>query len=262
MRFTQFAAIPATGRLAIVAVLMLFSVRVSVAQITIAAIHGTVTDPSGAVVPGAKVTALNTATGISTNTTSDHAGYFIFPSLQVGGPYTVTVSATGFANFVASGLTLNVNDNREVLAALKVGQGQQSIEVTATAVQVETSNTQLQQIFTASQLESIPLGSRDVAGMQKFEAGVVESSDRFGTYSSNGNQTPQNEFLLDGVDINDAALQQEALAVNPDAIQEVNVVTSTMNPEFSRNSGAVINEVRHQHLAWQRLRVLSRHLHE
>ncbi len=212
-------------------------------QVTTAAIHGTVTDPSGAVVPNAKIEALDRATGISTETTSDKSGYFIFPSLHVGGPYTVTVSANGFESYVANGLTLNVNDNREIKASLEVGGTAQTVEVTANALQVETSNTQLQQIITASQLESIPLEGRDAGGLQKFEPGVVESSDRFGTYSSNGNQTAQNDFIVDGTDIDDASLQDEGLAVNPDALQEENIVTSTMNPEFSRNSGAIINEV-------------------
>ena len=212
-------------------------------QITTAAIHGTVTDPSGAVVPDAKVTALNTATAISTETTSNKSGYFIFPELQVGGPYTVTVSAAGFENFVASGLILNVNDNREVLAGLKVGGATQTVQVTATALQVETSNTQLEQMITSSQLESIPMQGRDAAGLQKFEAGVVESSDDFGTYSTNGSQTPQNDVILNGADINDVALQSEGIEVNPDALQEENIVASTMNPEFSRNSGAIVNEV-------------------
>jgi hypothetical protein len=226
-----------------VSLLLLLAAREMLSQVTVAAIHGTVTDPTGAVIPSAKITALNTATGIATETTADQAGYFIFPSLQVGGPYTVKVSAPGFAGFVTSGLTLNVNDNREVLAALKVQGTEQSVEVTATALQVETSNTQLEQIVTASQLESVPLEGRDPAGMQKFATGVVESSDRFGTYSSNGNQTQQNDFILDGTDINDAPLQAEGLPVNPDALQEENVVTSTMNPEFARNSGAIVNEV-------------------
>ncbi len=212
-------------------------------QVTAAAIHGTVTDPSAAVIPDAKVTALNTATGISTDTTSNKSGYFIFPELQVGGPYTVSVSASGFESFVATGLTLNVNDNREVLATLKVGSTAQTVQVTATALQVETSNTQLQQIITASQIESIPMEGRDAAGLQKFEAGVVESSDRFGSYSTNGSQTPQNDVILDGADINDGALQSEGIEVNPDALEEENIVASTMNPEFSRNSGAIINEV-------------------
>ena len=217
--------------------------RSVLAQVTNAAIHGTVTDPSAAVVPNAQVTALNTATGISTTTTSDKNGYFIFPELQVGGPYTVSISAAGFENFVATGLMLNVNDNREVQAKLKVGGTAQTVEVTASAVQVETSNTQLQQIVSDTQLEYIPLEGRDPGGMQKFQAGSVESSDRFGNYSSNGNQTPQNDYLLNGTDINDGPLQNEGLFVNPDALAEENIVTSTMNPEFARNSGAIINQV-------------------
>jgi hypothetical protein len=224
-------------------ILLLLAGREVYSQVTVAAIHGTVTDPSGAVVPGARINVRNASTGIQTETTADQDGYFLFPALQIGGPYSVTVSAPGFVAFVASGLTLNVNDNREVMATLRVQGTAQSVEVTATALQVETSNTQLQQIVTASQLEGIPLEGRDPAGMQKFEAGVVESSDRFGSYSSNGNQTQQNDFILDGTDINDAPLQSEGLPINPDALAEENIVTSTMNPEFARNSGAIVNEI-------------------
>lgn len=110
LKFTLFA---------IAAVLMLAGIPVAFSQVSVAAIRGTVTDPSGAVAPNAKAAAPNTATGIRAETVSNHAGYFIFPSLQVGGPYTVTASAAGSVNFVASRLTLNTNHNREVLAALK-----------------------------------------------------------------------------------------------------------------------------------------------
>jgi len=210
---------------------------------TYAAVHGTVTDALGAVVPNATVTVLNTATGIKAAAQSDKSGYYIFPQLQVGGPYTVTVAAPGFQNFVSTGLILNVNDNREVEAKLAVGATSQTVEVSATAVQVETSNTQLQQVATAEQIEQVPLEGRDASGLQKLMPGVVESSDRFGTSSSNGSQTPQNNYLLNGVDDNDGPLQSEGLVVNPDALQEQNIVTSTINPEFARNSGAVINQV-------------------
>jgi hypothetical protein len=244
MRIQRFhSAMLALTLLVLVGSLAFVVTPAAVGQITAAAIHGTVTDPSGAVLPDATVTALNTSTGISTETTSNKSGYFLFPELQVGGPYSVTVSASGFENFVATGLTLNVNDNREVLATMKVGGTAATVQVTATALQVETSNTQLQQIITSDQLESIPMEGRDAAGLQKFEAGSVESSDRFGTYSSNGSQTPQNDVVLDGADNNDGPLQDEGIIVNPDALQEENIVTSTMNPEFSRNSGAVVNEV-------------------
>jgi hypothetical protein len=213
------------------------------AQITYSAIHGTVTDSTGALLPSANVTVLNTSTGIKTTATADKAGYYILPQLQVGGPYTVTITAAGFQTFSQTGLTLTVNQNRDVDAKLQVGSAGQTVEVSANQLQVETSNTQLEQVATAEQLEEIPLEGRDPAGLQKLEPGVVESSDRFGTFSSNGNQTAQNSYLVNGIDINDPALESEGIQVNPDALQEENIVTSTMNPEFARNSGATVNQI-------------------
>jgi hypothetical protein len=213
------------------------------AQVTQSSIHGTVTDTTGAAIPGAKVTALNTSTGIAVEQTTNNSGYYLFSSLQPGGPYTVIVEAPGFDKFESKGITLIVNANWDADAKLRVGSNQQSVTVEASALQVETSNTQLEQVATADQLEGIPLEGRDPAGLQKLQAGVVESSDRFGSYSSNGNQTAQNSFLLNGTDINDGPLQSEGIEVNPDALYEENIVTSTMNPEFARNSGSTINQI-------------------
>jgi hypothetical protein len=226
----------------VLALCVAFTSRLA-AQAVYSSVHGTVTDSTGAAVPNATVSVLNTSTGITTTGHSDKSGYYIFPQLQPGGPYTVKVNAPGFGAFAQAGLTLNVNDNRDVDAHLQVGAQTTTIEVSAAAVQVETSNTQLEQIVTSDQLEQIPLEGRDPAGLQKLEPGVVESSDRFGTYSSNGNQTPQNSFLVNGIDINDPALQSEGIQVNPDALAEENIVTSTMNPEFARNSGATVNQI-------------------
>ena len=78
--------------------------RNSLAQVTTAAIHGTVTDPAGAVIPNAEITVLNTSTGISNKTRSDDRGYFKFSQLQIGGPYTITVESQGFASFAAKGI--------------------------------------------------------------------------------------------------------------------------------------------------------------
>jgi hypothetical protein len=213
------------------------------AQNVYAAIHGTVTDTSGAVVPNASVTVVNTSTNIAKRATSDNKGYYTFPQLQVGGPYTVTITATGFQTFTQKGLTLNVDDNRDVDAKLEVGSGTTTVQVSATALQVETSDTELKQVMTADQLEEIPLEGRDPAGLQKLEPGVVESSDRFGSFSTDGSQTPQNSYLLNGVDINDGPLQNEGIQINPDALEEESVIVSTLNPEFARNSGATVNEV-------------------
>src|ERR1700679_712196 len=84
---------------ATVAILPNVGTRSAYAQVTVSQIHGTVTDASDAVVPGAKVTALNTATGIAVVATTDHSGYYLFSSLQPGGPYTITVEAAGFNSF-------------------------------------------------------------------------------------------------------------------------------------------------------------------
>lgn len=215
---------------------------IALAQVTFATLHGTVTDTSGAVVGSATVTALNTTNGISTTANTDAKGYYIFPQLQIGGPYTITVEGAGFQKFQSSGLMLNLNDNREIDAALKIGATTEVIQVEAAAVQVETSDTQLKQVVSASTIEELPLLGRDASGLQKLAVGSMESSDRFGNSSANGSQTTNNSYLLDGTDINDGPLQNEGLTINPDALSEENIVTSTLNPEFARNSGAIINQ--------------------
>ena len=229
--------------LSILLLLVLFGIQSRArAQATYAIVHGTVTDASGAVVPNATVTALNTSTGIKTTVTSDNQGYYTLPQLQIGGPYTITVDASGFQEFQSSGLMLHLNDNREVSARLQIGASTQTVQVQAAAVQVETADTQLKQVVTGSQIVAMPLLGRDASGLQKLQPGSVESNDRFGNFSANGSQTQMNSYMLDGTDINDGPLQDEGVAVNPDALAEMNIVTSTLNPEFSRNSGAIVNQ--------------------
>src|ERR1700733_1265621 len=91
------------------------------AQVNSPAIHGTVTDQSGAVIPNATITVFNTSTGITTTATANSKGSFAVTPLQPGGPYTVTISASGFGNYQANNLTLNVNDDREVTGKLQIG---------------------------------------------------------------------------------------------------------------------------------------------
>jgi Carboxypeptidase regulatory-like domain len=223
--------------------LLLLAAREMPSQVTTAAIHGTVTDPNGAVVPSAKITALDAATGIATSTTSNKSGYFVFPALQIGGPYELTIEAAGFQKTATTGIVLTVNANLEENSSLKMGTSLQTVNVNASSVQVETSNTQLEQEVPDSQLENLPMLSRDAASLERLAPGVVESSDTTGAYSVNGSQTQMNSYQLEGIDINDGPLQDEGFEVNPDALAELNVVSSTINPEFARNSGSVVNEV-------------------
>lgn len=235
LKFALFLAIA-------VAAFCLFPTPVAHAQNVYAALHGTVTDTTGAVVPGASVTALNTSTGISTVQTTDSKGYYVFPQLAIGGPYTVTISQTGFQASKTVNLMLRNNDNREIDAVLQPGSISTTVQVSANAVQVETSDTQVKNSIGATEIEQMPLLGRDASELQKVTPGTVESSDRFGNFSANGSQTQENSYLLDGADINDGPLQQQGMIINPDALQEITFVTSTQNPEYSRNSGAIVNE--------------------
>jgi hypothetical protein len=213
------------------------------AQVSFATVQGSVTDEGGAAIAGATVTVTNSRTGVVTALKTNSRGFYNFAELQIGGPYTVSINAPGFNQFKSTGLMLNLNDNRSVDAKLAVGQTSESVTVTANNGQVETADTQLKNVIDSKQIEQLPLLGGDASGLQKLQAGSVESSDRFGTYSANGSQTASNSFILDGIDINDGPLQTEGLAVTEDALDQETIVTSTLNPEFARNSGAVVNQV-------------------
>src|SRR6204780_3113346 len=132
---------------AVLSILCLETSPIARGQNVYAAIHGTVTDATGAVLTNASVTVVNTSTNITTTATTDNKGYYILPQLQVGGPYLVTITASGFQKFAQSNFTLNVNDNRDVDAKLKVGADNTTVSVSASAVQVETSDTQIKQVM-------------------------------------------------------------------------------------------------------------------
>lgn len=214
----------------------------ALAQASTSNVHGIVTDTTGAVVPGATVVLTNTGTNITQRTKTDSKGYYVFPQVSTG-TYSVAVSAEGFQSYTTSGLYLAVNASREIDAVLKVGSSATTVQVQASQVAVETSDTQLKTEISSSTIEAMPLIGRNVVMLQKMAPGVVESSDRFGTYASDGNQTPQNSYIYDGVDINDGPLQQAGFTPDPDSLSQFQVVLSTLNPEYARNSGAIDIEV-------------------
>lgn len=212
------------------------------AQATTASIRGTVTDATGAVLPDATVTVINTSTSISATQKTDSKGYYIFPDLHIGGPYTVTVGKDGFQKFVSTGIMLDLSSARQVEARLQIGASSQTVEINSATIQVETADMQLKNVIGATELEELPTLGRDAVQLQKTAPGVVEANDREGTFSTNGSQTQENSYLLDGTDINDILLNQPGITVNPDALAEINIISSTLDPQFSRNSGAIVDE--------------------
>ena len=209
-----------------------------------ASMKGTVSDPTGAVVAGVKITATHTATGASYTATSDKNGLYSFLQLAVG-DYTVRAEQTGFKKYQASGIHLDVNQVYNLPVALALGAVSEEIIVEANPVQVQQTDMQLGSTIGGQQIVDIPLNGRNWTQLQQLQPGVVGTSDRFGgnngAFSGNGAQTQQNSFLINGVDSNDSSLNTVLLVPSPDAIGEFRMITNTLNPEFGRNSGSVIN---------------------
>src|ERR1700688_1947323 len=223
-------------------------------------ILGTVTDPSGAVLPGAKVSVKNVGTGLERTTQTSADGSYALPELQIG-TYTVTVTLTGFQTFVTTGVTVDVAGERRIDAAMKPGQVSTKVEVSGELLpQVETTSAELGGTLTAETIEALPVNGRDYQKLIYLNPGIAGSPDQitdspgsYGTFSMNGSRGRANNFLLDGTDMNDGyrndpAINEAGVFGDPatilpiDAVAELRVL-SNYEAEYGRNSGAVINIV-------------------
>jgi len=211
-----------------------------------ASIRGTVVDPSGAVVPDAKLTATNLATGLSYSTTSSKDGLFGFLQLPIG-DYSVKVERSGFKTLTEGHIHLDLDEIYALNAKLELGAVAEVVEVEANPAQVETTSMQLGTTVTGNQIVELPLNGRNWTQLMQLQPGVQASSDRFGLgltgggFSASGAETQQNSFLVNGTDTNDATLNTPLVIPSPDAIGEFDLVGSTLNPEYGRNSGAIVN---------------------
>jgi len=205
-----------------------------------ASIRGNVTDQSGALIPEARITATNVDTGVSKAVTTSKDGAFAFLQLAVG-DYSVKIEKAGFKTFAEPGIRLVVNQVYILNAKLELGTVAETITVEANAAQVETSTPQRGDVVDSNQILSLPLVGRNWVNLQQLEGGVVAASDARGEYATNGSQTTQNSFLINGTDSNDLPLNTRSIIPSEDAIQEFQMATNNINPEFGRNSGAVVN---------------------
>ncbi|MBV8053144.1 MAG: TonB-dependent receptor [Acidobacteriaceae bacterium] len=208
-----------------------------------ARIRGIVTDASGARVPGAQITATNQATAVAREFASEADGSYELISLPVG-RYTLSATKNGFQKFEASGIILTVNQVYVLNISLSPGVVAEVIHVEANPVQVETTDMQLGAVVNGQAIIDLPLNGRDWIQLQQLQPGVVSQSDRrTDTYATNGSQAQQNSFLINGADSNNFFGNTPAIIPSPDAIGEFRMVTNTINPEYGRNSGAIVNAV-------------------
>jgi len=138
-----------------------------------AQISGTVKDPSGAVLPGAEVTATQTETAIARMTVSNETGAYVLPNLALG-PYRLEVSLPGFRTFVQTGIVLQVNSSPVINATLEVGQRSEQIEVQANAALVETRTSGVGQVMEQQRILELPLNGRNVTDLITLGGGAVD----------------------------------------------------------------------------------------
>jgi hypothetical protein len=223
-------------------------------------IVGTVTDSSGAVVAGAKVTARNVATGLVRDTVTSSDGSYVIPQLPIG-TYTVTVEKPGFQTSFTTDVVLQVAVPRRVDAVLKAGEVTQRVTVSGEALpQVDTTTDVLGGTFATHEVTTLPINGRDFTKLLIMVPGAVgepngggDSPGSFGLFSVNGSRGRANNYLLDGTDMNDGyrnlpAINQGGVFGTPgtilpeDAIAELRVL-SNYEAEFGRNSGSVVDIV-------------------
>jgi outer membrane receptor protein involved in Fe transport len=221
-------------------------------------ILGTVTDPNGAVVPAATVTAKNIGTAIERTTTSDEDGNYSLAELQTG-TYEVKVEKSGFQNSTVTGVLVEVSAERRVDVTLAVA-GSQATVIIAPSMQVETTTNTLGGTINTKEVADLPVNGRDftkflvmVPGSTGDPSGATDSPGSFGLFSSNGNRGRANNFLLDGTDMNDGyrnlpAINEAGVFGTPATILPIEAIAeaailSNFEAEYGRNSGAVVNIV-------------------
>jgi hypothetical protein len=243
-----------------VVLLMMALPLTTAAQTFRGTILGSVTDQTGALVVGAKVTVRNVDTSLVRTTTTANDGSYAAPELPIGN-YSVTVEKEGFQTAVITGVRVEVAVERRVDASLKPGDVAQRIEVSGEGiVTVETTSNVLGGAFEGKTVLDLPINGRDytkllimVPGATGEPNGGGDSPGSYGLFSVNGNRGRSNNFLLDGTDMNDGfrnlpAINQGGVFGTPgtvlplEAIAEVRVL-SNFEPEFGRNSGSVVNIV-------------------
>jgi Carboxypeptidase regulatory-like domain len=218
-------------------------------------ISGTVTDPTGAAVPGAKVTVTAPATGLTRSSSTNAAGEYILPLLGVG-TYDVQAEHEGFQKAVSSGIPLQVDEHRELNFQLSTAAVQTSVEVSANAVAVQTADATLGQVITSQQVADLPLNGRDFVQLATltpgatqetnpnsfFNGGPSSEASARGSYSLSvgGSRANSTDWLLDGVDNNELTSGAISILSSIDAIQEFKVLTYNYSAEWGTRGGPTV----------------------
>jgi hypothetical protein len=218
-------------------------------------ISGSVTDATGASVSGAKITVTGESNGSVREAISDSAGHYVVPLLGVTN-YTVRAEFTGFQANEVKNVRLQVDEQREVDFTLSPANVQQSVEVTATAVAVQTTNPTLGQVITSQQVAELPLNGRDFVQLATLTPGTSSETNPNSFFTSGassevaargsfslsvgGSRANSTDWLLDGNDNNELTGGGIAILPSIDAIQEFKVLTYNYSAEWGTRAGPTV----------------------
>ena len=224
-----------------------------IAQTNTGSIAGTVTDPSAAVIAGARLTLINTGTSEKRTAQSSETGTFLFPSLPPG-VYELSAERDGFKRAIRSSIQLSVQDALSFDLALQVGDVTETVEVQAAALALETATSSLGQVIDNRKILDLPLNGRNTLALVALTPGV-QPMGGFGGLPATGNAYGQGNFsvsgsrglttevILDGAPVNASLFNAPAFIPSVDAVEEFKVQTNNFSAEFGRTGGGVVNVV-------------------
>lgn len=217
---------------------------------TTAAIRGTVTDASGAVIANAPILVRNEETQVDTHTVSNDSGGFVVPGLNPGS-YDVTVTQPGYQAYKETQIVLSSAQVATVNAVLKVGQVTESVNVQAGIAQVQTSTAEVSSQVTGTQASTLPLNGRNYQALSFLMPGVTNMAPdtalnqggflTSNTISVNGMGINGTQYYLDGIwNMNTGSMNQTTITPNPDTIEEVRVLQNNFGSQYSLNGPNVL----------------------
>ena len=223
-------------------------------QTVTGSITGQVTDPSGAVIAGAKVIAENSATSVKTSTQTNASGVYTIRFLPIG-TYTMTIEATGFVTEKVSPFTLEIDQTAKIDTSLKIGASSTVVVQAEFHPILDTGDATLGNTLSSSEIENIPLNGRNFSSLTLFQPGAIDTDPtgmsgnnaiERNTYNNgqstvNGNRAQENNYTIEGADNNEP--QNNLIGYNPapDAIAEVRVISANANATYGNaNGGAIV----------------------
>jgi Carboxypeptidase regulatory-like domain len=229
---------------------LLVASQVAWAQEVTATIVGTITDPSGAPIKGATVTATDTDRGTVSTTTTTDSGSYNLARLPVGS-YSVKVTAAGFDTAIHPPFTLELNQTARVDIGMRVGQVTETVEVSGAAPVLQTDTTQVSTVIDSVTNDVLPLATRNYVELTLLAPGSISpdpanfnNGDNTANGARpyiNGNREQANNFILDGMDNNQVSDNLLGYTPAPDAIQEFNLITSNASAEFGNFQGGIVS---------------------